>query len=75
MNFYFEYSLYLIQKAVGLAFEIHDTFNRIKKLAILDRKKDATDLASKKEAEVLRLELRFISLNPYPSALEIILYC
>lgn len=44
------------------------------KLGSINKKKDETDLAGKKEAEILRLELAYISIELAPSLLDTLCY-
>lgn len=71
--------LILTLKAVGLAFEIHDTYMRKKNLAKLtDQLKDKTGEDLDKDTvkiEKLKLEIEFQSLEPRPSFLGMCLYC
>ena len=68
--------LVLTLKAVGLSFEIHDSYMRKIKLFKLEnaQKSDSDDLNAKKEAEIIDLELKYISITKQPSILEMISY-
>lgn len=47
----------------------------MKRLEELNKKKDDLDVAAKKEAEIIRLELKFVSIHPQPTIFEMAFYC
>ena len=67
--------LVLTLKAVGLSFEIHDSYMRKTKLFKLEsNSRTGDDPNAKKEAESINLELKYISITKQPSILEMISY-